>query len=202
MPTLRIMSIYQERERQFASELDQARTELAQFRASLVVSFGKETAAAIRQHVRSTEDMLFGRVEVLPLPKKAEPAVKTLRTLMEKVTAVLKKIRTPDCWFRETMPAPISVLETAGLSWDEVRGWCFADGFLPISRVLSLLDTLRTTEQVMPSDEQVSEWAGAGRNPCHLTEEWQRILKRRKRRLVGLLEKAAELEEELRYSGG
>ena len=67
--TLQIMSVHEERKRQFAAGLAQARADLVErFRASLVVRFGKESADAVRQQVRWTEDMLFGRVKVLPLP--------------------------------------------------------------------------------------------------------------------------------------
>jgi hypothetical protein len=197
MPTLKLMSVYNARKRKFATELAQARADLDRFKATLLVRFGKETVDAIRQHVRWTEDMFFGRVEVLPLPQEAEGAVKTLQAIIESGVAVLRNIREPDCWFREK-PTPISVLETVGLSWGAVQTRCSEDGYLPVCDVLWLLNILRSTEQIMPSDEQVWEWAGETRYPCHLPHEWQQLLRGRKRRLVGLLERAAELGEEVR----
>jgi nitroimidazol reductase NimA-like FMN-containing flavoprotein (pyridoxamine 5'-phosphate oxidase superfamily) len=197
MPTLRIMSIYNTRKRHFASELAQARAELAEFRESLVVRFGTETANAIRQQTRWTEAMIFGRVEVLDLTDEAEDAIRTLKTLTRRVMAVWKKIHAPDCWFHES-PSPVSVLETVGLTWDHVQERCAANGRLPVAEVLWLLNVLHTTKQVMPTDEQAWEWAASGCEPCHLPHEWRRVLWRRKGRLVGLLRTAAELEEEVR----
>jgi hypothetical protein len=71
------------------------------------------------------------------------------------------------------------------------------NGRLPVPGVLRLLDVLRTTKQVMPTDEEVLEWDMSGRDPCHMTAEWRRILRRRKERLECLLRTAAELEEEV-----
>jgi hypothetical protein len=196
--TLRIVSVYRERKRMFAPGLAQARADLERFTASLVVRFGRQAADAVRQHVRWTEDMLFGRVKVLPLPKEGEAAVKTMETLIGKVTAALRDIRTPDCWFREQSPTLVTVPETVGLTWEEVRARCPDDGRLPVSGVLWLLDVLRTTKQVMPTEEQVTDWDASGCNPCYESHEWRRVLRRRKRRLVSLLRTAAMLEEEVR----
>jgi hypothetical protein len=197
MPTLRIMSIYNTRKRHFASELAQARAELAEFRESLVVRFGTETADAIRQQTSWTPDMIFGRVEVPELSEEGEDAVTTLKTLSRKVTGIWKNIHAPDCWFHEE-PVPVTVLETVGLTWDMVQERCAANGSLPIAEVLGLLNVLLTTEQITPSDEQVWEWAALGCEPCHLPHEWRRVLWRRKGRLVRLLQTAAELEEKVR----
>ena len=109
------------------------------------------------------------------------------------------KIRTPDCWFREQSPTPISVVETVGLSWGEVQARCWEDGRLPVSGVLWFLNVLRTTKQTMPTEEQVRGWAASGCHPCHLPGEWGRILRRRGLRLSRLLRTAAELEEEVQY---
>ena len=197
MPTLRILSIYNARKRHFAPELAHARAELAGFKESLIIRFGVETADAIRQQTHWTEAMIFGRVEVPELPMECEAAVKTLKMLTRKVSTVVKKHHAPDCWFHE-QPSPISVLETVGLTWDMVWERCEANGRLPVADVLWLLNILRTTEQVMPSDEQVWEWAASGCEPCHLPDEWRRVLWRRKERLVRLLKMAVELKEEVR----
>ena len=66
---------------------------------------------------------------------------------------------------------------------------------------LWLLSVLNTTEPVMPNDAEVWEWAASGCSPCHLPHEWRRILQNRRRRLVMLLQTAAELEEDLKYDG-
>ena len=71
--------------------------------------------------------------------------------LTRNVGTVVKKIHTPDCWFHEK-PMPISVLETVGLSWDEVQARCKANGKLPVGDVLWLLNVLRTTKQVMSTE--------------------------------------------------
>jgi hypothetical protein len=200
MPTLTTMSVYNARKRMFAPELARARAELERFKANLVVRFGKKTADAVKMQVSWTEDMIFGRTEVLPLTDEGYAAVEMLKTLGETLTAVVRKIRTPDCWFRES-PVPISVLETVGWSWMSVEEKYVEDERLSLPDVLRLLHVLRTTEQVMPTDEQVWEWAGEGLSPCHLPYEWRRVLRNRKRRLVMLLRTAVELEEEVKYEG-
>jgi len=200
MPTLKIVSMYNELKGRFAPELAQARTELEQFRVSLIARFGVEKADAITMHSQWTEDMIFGRVEVPRFPDGGEDAIKTLRRLTKKVRAVRRKIHAPECWFMEN-PTPISVLETVGLTWEEVCGRCSEDDFLPVSGVLWLLDVLRMTEQIMPTDEKMSEWAALGCSPCHLPVEWRRILKQRRVRLTFLLQMAAELEQEVRVEG-
>ena len=198
MPTLTIMSAYRERKRMYADQFARARAELERFDRSLVVRFGKETADAVRQWSHMTKDMFLGKVEVLPFPDKAEDAVKTLETLTEKVRAVVRKIRTFGCWFRESVE-PVSVLETVGWSWRSVEEQHVEDGRLSLPGVLRLLRVLRTIPQVMPSEEQVWVWAGSGVEPCHLPHEWRQVLRNRLRRLAWLLRSAAELEEDVRY---
>jgi hypothetical protein len=197
MPTLRIMPIYDQRKRRFAPDLAHARSDLAEFKASLVSRFGRETADAIRQQIRWTADMIFGRIEVPELPEEGEDAVRMLKMRTRRVRTVLKKLHAPDCWFHEE-PRPISVLETVGLSWNKVQERCAANGSLPVAAILWLLNILRTTEQIMPTDEQMWEWAASGCEPCHLPHEWRRLLWRRKGRLVRLLCTAADLKEEVR----
>jgi len=200
MPTLKIIPMYEENKQRYAPKLAQTRADLEQFRSSLVARFGKVGADAITMHAQWTEDMLFGRVEVLPLLKEAEDAVDTLRMLRKKVRVVRKKICANECYFHEK-PTPISVLETVGLSWEEVRRRCSDDGLLPVSGVLWLLDVLCTREQMMPSDEQVTEWAASGLDPCHLPVEWRRILRKRRVRLTFLLQMAVILEVEVQVRG-
>ncbi len=198
MPTLTLLSLYNARKSIYASQLVRARNELERFKADLVVRFGQETADAVQRQVSWTEDMIFGRVDVPCLTDEGYAAVETLKTLDEKLTAVLRKVRTSSCWFREE-PVPISVLETVGMSWQEVEEKYVEDERLSLPGVLWLLSVLRTTPQVMPSDEQAYEWAAAGLSPVHLPYEWRRVLRRRKGRLVMLLRTAVELEEEVRY---
>ena len=200
MPTLTLVSLYNTRKATYADQLARARAELEQFREDLVVRFGQETADAVKMQVKWTEDMIFGRVEVPKLTKEGYAAVETLGILDGNVKKVLKDIRTPSCWFRESVE-PISVLTTVGLSWREVEEKYVEDGRLLLPGVLELLRVLNTTPQVMPSDEQVWEWAGSGCSPCHLPHEWRRILQNRRRRLAWLLRTAAELEEDVRYGG-
>jgi len=198
MPTLTLLSVYNARKGMYAAQLARARVEMERFKEDLVVRFGKETADAVKMQVKWTEDMIFGRVEVPRLTQEGYAAVETLKTLDEKRTAVVRKVRTPNCWFRESIE-PISVLETVGLSWKEVEEKYVEDGRLSLPGVLRLLSVLRTTPQVMPSDAQAYEWAAAGLSPCHLPHEWRRVLRNRLRRLVVLLRTAAELEEDVRY---
>ena len=200
MPTLKIMSVYNARKGMYASQLARARSELERFKEDLVVRFGKETADAVRQQVRWTEDMIFGRTEVLPLTDEGYAAVETLKTLDENLTAVVRKIRTPDCWFRESVE-PISVLETVGTCWREVEEKYVIDRRLSLPGVLDILRLLNTTPQVMPTDEQAYQWAGEGLSPCHLPHEWRRVLRGRKGRLLLVLRTAAELKEEVKYEG-
>jgi hypothetical protein len=198
MPTLKVMSIYRARKATYAAQLARARAELERFEADIVARLGEQGAAAVRQWSCWTEDMIFGRTEVLPLSDEGEVALKTLRTLTGKVKAVLKCIRTPDCRFRESVE-PISVLETVKMSWVMMEEKYVVDGRLLLPGVLELLHVLRTTPQVMPTDGRVYQWAGDGLSPVHLPHEWRRVLRSRKRRLALLLRTAAELEEELRY---
>ena len=198
MPTLTLLSLYNARKSMYASQLARVRSELERFKADLVVRFGQETADAVKMQVKWTEDMIFGRTEVLPLTDEGYAAVETLKALDEKLTAVVRKTRTPDCWFHEE-PVPISVLETVGLSWEEVEEKYVKDGRLSLPGVLRLLYVIDTAEQVVPSDEQAYEWAAAGLSPVHLPYEWRRVLRGRKDRLVCLLWTAAELEAEVRY---
>jgi hypothetical protein len=142
--------------------------------------------------------MVFGRVDVPKLTKEGYAAVETLGILDRKVKAVVRKIRTPICWFRESVE-PISVLETVGSSWKEVEERFVADERLSLPGVLRLLYVLHTTPQVMPPDAQVWEWAGSGVSPCHLPHEWRQVLRNRQRRLECTLRSAAELEEDVRY---
>jgi len=137
---------------------------------------------------------------VPPLPDDCEVVVETLRTLVEKLAAVRRKVRTSSCWFRESV-VPVSVLETVGWSWRSVEEQHVEDGQLSLPGVLRLLRVLRTAPQVMPTEEQVWEWAGSGVEPCHLPHEWRQVLRRRKGRLAWLLRSAAELEEDVRYGG-
>jgi hypothetical protein len=125
-------------------------------------------------------------------------AVETLKSLDRKVRAVVRKVRTPNCWFHESVEL-VSVLETVGLSWEDVEKKYVKDERLSLPGVLWLLSVLRTTPQVMPSDEQAYEWAGEGLSPVHLPHQWRRVLRNRKRRLALLLRTAAELEEDVRY---
>ena len=198
MPTLMIMSVYNARREAYSEQLARARAEMERFKADLVVRFGQETADAVRQQVSWTEDMIFGRTEVPRLTKEGYAAVETLKTLDHEVAAMLRRICTPSCRFRES-PVPISVLETVGTCWREVEEQYVKDGQLSVPGALWLLHVLRTTPQVMPSDEQVWEWAGSGVSPCHLPHEWRRVLRNRRRRLAWLLRSAAELEEDVRY---
>ena len=192
MPTLRIMSIYKERKRTFAAELLQTRATLEQFGASLVARFGQETAEAIRQEASGRVGLISGRNEGSRLSREALFAAEEFQTLAGRVAAVWKKIRTPDCWFRET-PGSLRVLEMAGLSWRTVHEKCVGDGRLPLSGVLWLLKALRTAE------EPARQCATTGIESRDLPEKWQRLLHRRRRRLTLLLRAAAILEEDVRW---
>ena len=198
MPTLTLVSVYDARREAYSEQLARARAEREWFKEDLVARFGRETADAVRMQTRWTEDMVFGRVEVPKLTKEGYAAVETLGILDRKVKAVVRKIRTPSCWFRESVE-PISVPETVGLSWRSVEERYVVDGRLSLAGVLDVLRVLNTTPQVMPTDDQVWEWAGSGVSPCHLPHEWRRALQGRKGRLLLLLLTAATLEEDVRY---
>ena len=188
MPTLRIMSVYQERKRTFAADLSQARTELEQFEASLHARYGDKAVDAMCKKPFRIEDPDLGNVP--DLSEEGAVAVRTWRMLELKVRAVWRKIRTPDCWFRE-MPGPFSVLGMTGLSWRNVHDKCAENGRLPVSGVLWLLKVLRATE---PTEEQTGTWRAVDGEPIR-SEKWQRRLDRRHRRQVRLLHTAVMLEE-------
>ena len=62
MPTLRIMSVYEDRKRMFATELSLARTELGQFEASLFARYGDNLADAMLKKPFQVEDVRLGKV--------------------------------------------------------------------------------------------------------------------------------------------
>ena len=177
--------------------MPKSRTERDQFTTTLVARFGKEAAEAMRQEAWWAEKMIPRRGEMPKLSQEISVAAKRLQTLDRKVMAVRKKIRTPDCWFRE-LPGLVSVLAEAGLSWRMVNERC-ADGRLPISAALWLLKALRTTEHIMPAEEQAWERAATGLGACRLSKKWRRRLHRRRRRLALLLHTAVMREEDVRW---
>ncbi len=184
MPTLRIMSVYQERKRTFAAELSRARTEMARFEASLHARHGDSVVNAMCKKPFRIEDMDLGKVP--DLSEEGAVAARTWRTLELKVMAVRKKIRTPDCWFRES-PGVVSVLGTTGLRWRDVHQRCTEDGRMPVSGVLWLLKILRATED--------RKWMDVCREP--VSAKWRRRLDRR--RLMRLLHTAVMLEEDVQW---
>jgi hypothetical protein len=163
MPTLTLLSLYNAQKGMYAVHL--ARAELERFKADLVARFGQETADAVTMRRRWTEDMIFGRVEVLPLTDEGYAAVETFREIIGKVNAVVRKIRTPDCWFRESV-VPISILESVGTCWRAVEERLVADGRLSLPGVLRLLHVLRTTPQVMPPTSRLMSGRRRGCRRC------------------------------------
>ena len=193
MPKLRIMSIYKEHKRTFTVELSQARTELGQFEASLFARYGDNLADAMLKKPFQVEDLHLGKVP--DLSKDGAVAARTWQMLDLKVRAIRKKIRTPDCWFRES-PGVVSVLGMTGLSWRNVHDRFAENGRLPISGVLWLLEVLRATK---PTKEQARTWTTVGGEPIRPSSKWQRRLDHRHRRLVQLLHTAVLLEEDVRW---
>ena len=193
MPTLRIMSVYEDRKRMFATELSLARTELGQFEASLHARYGNNLADAMLKKPFQVEDLRLGKVP--DLSKDGSVAARTWQTLDLQVRAIQKRIRTPDCWFRES-PGVVSVLGMTGLSWRNVHEKCDENGRLPISGVLWLLEVLRATE---PTTEQARTWTTVGGEPIRPSSKWRRRLDHRHRRLVRLLHTAVMLEEDVRW---
>ena len=87
MPTLRIMSLYEDRKRTFAAELSQALADLRQYKAGLVARFGKENVDAISEKTDWTAEMIFGG-DVTPDPFAEDlTVVRKLRTLERTVVA-------------------------------------------------------------------------------------------------------------------
>ena len=187
MPTLKLMSIYKVQKRKYAADLRDAHTDLEQARASLPVRFGS-IATAIRTEVFFRDSGIHGGES--ELPEEALEAVERLLTLKGNVRAVCRNIHLPGCSFREG-PQGVSVWETLGMSWDDA--WRLkVDGRLPVSAVLQLLAVVRSTKQVLPTEERLGKWT-----INYPVEKWWRLLRHRRRRLLCLLETAAELEEEL-----
>jgi hypothetical protein len=189
------MSIYREQKEKFASELFDARTELERFWASLVSRFGAKVAEALRRQEWRTEDMILGKAGLPRLSKEGSVAAEKLRSLDRRVRAVRKKIRTPDCWFRES-PGVVSVLGMTGLSWRNVHDKCVENQRSPIAGVLWLLKVLRATE---PAEEQAGTWTTVGGETISLSVKWRRRLAHRRRRLACLLQTAVMLEEDVRW---
>ncbi len=175
MPTLRIMSVYTKRKREFAADLRYACVRLEQFRDALPIQFGAKVANAIRTETWFRDcGLCGGRAE---LSAEAEKAVKNVLKLKRKVRVVCRRIHTPDCCFHEG-PHGISVWETLGMSWEDVWRMVTEDR-LPVSAVLRLLNVVRTTEQIMPTVERLGKWA------INVSvESWGRLLRRRRERLL------------------
>ena len=187
MPTLKLMSIYKVQKRKYADDLRDARADLEQARASLPVRFGT-ISAAIRTEVFFRDSGISSGAT--KLSEEELDAVENLLTLKRRVRAVCRQIHVPGCSFREG-PQGVSVWETLGRSWDDV--WRLKeDGRLPVSAVLQLLAVVRSTKQVLPTEERLGKWT-----INYPVEKWWRLLRHRRRRLLCLLETAAELEEEL-----
>ncbi len=194
MPTLRIMSLYQQHQQAFADELSRGRSEREQFAAALVARFGREAAEAMRRDAQLMPEIFPGRSQLPQLSREICVATKKLQMLNRKVLAVRREIRTADCWFRES-PGPVSVLDAVGLRWRAVHEKS-ADGWLPVSGALWLLQVLRTTGQ---TEKQAEGWKTVGGEPLRLSTEWQRRLDSRRRRLIFLLHTAVMLEEDVRW---
>lgn len=178
MPTLRIMSIYQENARRFAAEFARLRDERERFMATLVARFGEKTAELIRQDSRWAGETVLGSARLTDLVREISVASMKLYVLHRRIVAVRKKIRTPDCWFRES-PGIACVLHSAGLSWRMVHERC-SDGSLPVATAMWLLRILRQTEHGIPANEQTPVRAATGIVPCRLSKKWrERLLRRR-----------------------
>ena len=191
MPTMRLMSIYRQRKRTHAAGLRRAHRDLEQLRADLPVRFGTKLADVIRTEAYFRDCGLCGGTS--ELSAAAEEAVETALKLKRRIRAVCRRIHTPDCSFHEG-PHGVSVWETLGMSWDDVWRMVTEDRRLPISAILRLLEVLRKAEQVMPSEERLGKWA------INVSvESWRRLLRGRHRRLMHLLQTAAELEEDLSW---
>jgi hypothetical protein len=184
------MSIYRQRKRAHAAELRRAHRELEQFRASLPIRFGTKLAGSIRTEAWFRDCGLHGGPP--ELSTDAEEAVETVLKLKRRIRVVCRRIHTPDCSFHEG-PHGVSVMETLGMSWDDVWRMVTKDR-LPVSAILRLLEVLRTTEQVMPTEERLGKWGF-----YEGVERWWRLLRHRHRRLLHLLQTAAEREEELSW---
>jgi hypothetical protein len=184
------MSIYRQQKRTFGADLRRAHRELEQFRDAILFRFGTKLAGVIRQEAWFRDCGLHGGPP--ELSAEAEDAVEKVLKLKRRVRAACRQIHTPDCCFHEG-PHGISVWETLGMSWDDVWKMVTKDR-LPVSAVLRLLEVLRTTEQVMPTEERLGKWA------INVSVDyWWRLLRNRRRRLLCLLRTAAELEEKLRW---
>jgi hypothetical protein len=188
------MSLYQQHQQAFADELSRGRSEREQFAAALVARFGREAAEAMRRDAQLMPEIFPGRSQLPQLSREICVATKKLQMLNRKVLAVRREIRTADCWFRES-PGPVSVLDAVGLRWRAVHEKS-ADGWLPVSGALWLLQVLRTTGQ---TEKQAEGWKTVGGEPLRLSTEWQRRLDSRRRRLIFLLHTAVMLEEDVRW---
>ena len=183
------MSLYRERKRTFADELTAARADLEQARASLPQRLGTIVATTVRTEVFFQDSGIFGAEK---LSDEGQEAVENLLKLKCKVRAVCRQIHTPKCSFSEG-PSGVSVWETLGMSWEDV--WRLTeDGRLPVSTVLHLLIVVRTTKQILPTEERLGKWTRG-----YSVGSWWRLLQRRHQRLLCLLQAAAEREEDLRW---
>ena len=141
MPTLRILSVYQERKRLLGRRTLPCPSRTKEYEVRHFTRYCQILEIMWREP-RQADEQRLGKVPILS--EEDLLAVRMGRALELKLIAARKKIRTSDCWFRE-LPGIFSVLESAGLTSRNVRAKCTEDGRLPVSAALWLLNILRTT---------------------------------------------------------
>ena len=198
MPTLRIMSIYQQHQQAFADELSRARSEREQFTATLVARFGREAAEAMRRDARWMQEIFPGRSQLPQLSREICVATKKLQILDRKVLSGAEK----DPHRRLLVPRVAGSRLRAGFGGVDV-----ADGPRKVcGRAVACLRGIVAAESP-PQDgtrhAQRRSKRGNGRQrdsvPCRLSEKWRRLLQHRRRRLTLLLHTAVMREEDVRW---
>jgi hypothetical protein len=182
MPSLYIMSLFEKRKRQYGGQIRKVRQDLVRFLDTFESQAGKEAASVVRAYAAVPRKYFLDDDEGEGLADDQDAFLK-VRQLAIREVRLLRKMRSPDCFFQDRRKPPY-VLLSYGISWDDVELLVEGDK-LPLEHILRLLDVVR-------NGKASTEALG-----------WGRAFRRQRRRLVRLLRTAASLEEEVacRFEG-
>jgi len=197
MPLLFIDSLVRRQHEKRCQRLDRVRQEIDRFLASVESQVGTEVADAFRAHL----DLPWGvryRGERLPeVPPEAMPFLDGFLWLDRREAAIRRKaFHSAFCCWEPYQPP--NVLSCCGETWMPVELWYMQDECLSVANVRRLLEVVRDSEMVLPTQEDVASWGQRDDGEPRTCEEWRQVLARRRRRLVRFLELASKLDEDVR----
>ncbi len=196
MPSYYIMSLFERRKQKHWDKVCKAREDLARFEESLESQVGTEIAGAVRQHIHPSWKSLLRGGKMPEVPLEGLPALLEARRLIRNETSITRRLHRFPCAYIEGPVEPY-VLRCFGVCWDDLEAM-HRDGVLPLEQVLWLLCIVQNEEMRLPTAEELAKQGRKDGDEAHSVEEWHRLLKRRRRRLVKFLQIAVHLEEDLR----